>query len=73
MPTATSARLVICLLLAGIVSAAPDAAGAQAPTRPRARDLGVAPGIFRPGHFNAITDVAGSNIVLLVIMVPLLY
>lgn len=62
MPTATSARLVICLLLAGIVSAAPDAAGAQAPTRPRARDLGVAPGIFRPGHFNAITDVAGVRV-----------
>lgn len=27
--------------------------------RPRARDLGVAPGIFRPGPVNAITDVSG--------------
>ena len=27
--------------------------------RPRARDLGVAPGIFAPGRRNAITDVAG--------------
>jgi D-aminopeptidase len=27
--------------------------------RVRARDLGVAPGIFRPGPMNAITDVAG--------------
>jgi D-aminopeptidase len=27
--------------------------------RARARDLGVAPGIFRPGPVNAITDVAG--------------
>lgn len=31
---------------------------AQAP-RARARELGVAPGIFRPGPLNAITDVAG--------------
>lgn len=31
---------------------------AQEP-RPRARDLGVAPGIFRPGPANAITDVSG--------------
>lgn len=28
-------------------------------TRPRARDLGVAPGIFAPGPRNAITDVQG--------------
>ena len=31
-------------------------------TRPRARDLGVAPGIFRPGTHNAITDVAGVRV-----------
>jgi D-aminopeptidase len=31
--------------------------GAQ--TRPRARDLGVAPGVFSPGPLNAITDVSG--------------
>jgi D-aminopeptidase len=30
--------------------------------RPRARDLGVAPGIFRPGTHNAITDVAGVRV-----------
>ena len=41
-----------------ILSATP--AGAQAPNaRARARDLGVAPGIFAPGTHNAITDVAG--------------
>jgi D-aminopeptidase len=28
----------------------------------RARDLGVAPGIFRPGKHNAITDVAGVRV-----------
>ena len=30
--------------------------------RARARDLGVAPGIFRPGVQNAITDVAGVRV-----------
>ncbi len=30
-----------------------------AQSRPRARDLGVAPGIFAPGPLDAITDVAG--------------
>ena len=34
---------------------------AQAP-RPRARDLGVAPGVFPPGPLNAITDVAGVRV-----------
>ena len=28
-------------------------------TRPRARDVGLAPGVFEPGPLNAITDVAG--------------
>lgn len=31
----------------------------HAQVRPRARELGVAPGIFPPGPLNAITDVAG--------------
>jgi D-aminopeptidase len=31
-------------------------------TRPRPRDLGVAPGIFAPGTQNAITDVAGVRV-----------
>jgi D-aminopeptidase len=30
--------------------------------RPRARDLGVAPGVFPPGPLNAITDVAGVRV-----------
>ena len=33
-----------------------------AETRPRARDLGVAPGVFSPGTFNAITDVADVRV-----------
>ena len=37
-------------------------ASAQAQPRARARDLGVAPGIFQPGTNNAITDVAGVKV-----------
>jgi D-aminopeptidase len=45
------------LLIALIVTTAfATGAGAQ---RVRARELGVTPGVFQPGPFNAITDVAG--------------
>ncbi len=37
-------------------------ATAQARERPRARDLGIAPGIFAPGPYNAITDVEGVRV-----------
>ena len=40
----------------------PFALGAQTETRARARALGVAPGIFTPGRWNAITDVAGVRV-----------
>src|SRR6185295_11528285 len=36
--------------------------GAEAQTKPRARDLGVAPGVFPPGALNAITDVEGVKV-----------
>ena len=36
----------------------PWALMAQEQERPRARDIGLAPGIFRPGAWNAITDVS---------------
>ena len=35
---------------------------AQDTARPRARDIGVAPGVFEPGPLNAITDVAGVSV-----------
>jgi D-aminopeptidase len=35
---------------------------AQEGARPRARDLGIAPGVFQPGPLNAITDVAGVRV-----------
>lgn len=48
------------LLVAGHIPAV--GAQANASARPRARDLGVAPGIFSPGEHNAITDVAGVRV-----------
>ena len=35
---------------------------AQEPTRPRAREIGIAPGVFAPGPLNAITDVEGVRV-----------
>lgn len=35
---------------------------AEPPARPRGRDLGLAPGVFEPGQFNAVTDVAGVKV-----------
>ena len=34
----------------------------SASTRPRARDLGISPGVLPPGALNAITDVAGVRV-----------
>lgn len=48
----TAALLGLCALVAS----------AQEAPRARARDLGVAPGIFAPGKYNAITDVAGVRV-----------
>ena len=48
------------LTCATTLALAPLPASAQA--RVRARDLGVAPGIFAPGLNNAITDVAGVKV-----------
>ncbi|HEY1251925.1 MAG TPA: P1 family peptidase [Thermoanaerobaculia bacterium] len=45
--------LAVCLGCAAI---------AIAQTRPRARDLGVAPGIYPPGRLDAITDVEGVRV-----------
>lgn len=47
---------LIALLLATLQTLAVE------PPRPRARDLGIAPGVFRPGPFNAITDVPGVRV-----------
>ena len=52
-------RLATILVLMGLW-ASHSALGQQ--SRPRARDLGVAPGVFPTGRWNAITDVAGVKV-----------
>ncbi|MFN8574314.1 MAG: P1 family peptidase [Gemmatimonadaceae bacterium] len=49
-------------LLALVSLVATSTLSAQNPERVRARALGVAPGIFKPGALNAITDVAGVRV-----------
>ncbi len=55
-----SCTTAACLL--ALTTLTSTGAYAQDATRPRARDVGVAPGIFRPGPLNAITDVAGVRV-----------
>ena len=57
----------LALLALSLLAARPAVTQSQAapPTperRARARELGVAPGIFKPGRHNAITDVAGVRV-----------
>lgn len=54
MPTHLGVTLLLVVAAAVVVSA-------QA-SRPRARDIGLAPGVFAPGALNAITDVAGVRV-----------
>lgn len=54
--TCTAMALVVC------VSAALFAQSAADGRRPRAREIGLAPGVFAPGPLNAITDVAGVRV-----------
>ena len=49
-----AAIVLFALSLASIAGAADR--------RPRARDLGIAPGIYPPGPWNTITDVAGVRV-----------
>ena len=50
-------------LVASITACAhAQATGDASTARPRARALGIAPGLFRPGAANAITDVAGVRV-----------
>ncbi len=50
-------RWVLCAAVLGIVASSQSPSG-----RPRARDLGLAPGSLSPGALNAITDVAGVRV-----------
>ena len=59
MPTST--RSLVFTSLAAVLLAAVAGSNAQ-DRRPRARDLGIAPGVFEPGPLNAITDVSGVRV-----------
>jgi D-aminopeptidase len=52
-------RSTLLVLIAGLGAAVTVASQER---RPRARDLGLAPGVFEPGQLNAITDVAGVTV-----------
>jgi D-aminopeptidase len=54
------ATLFPCIAVAALFAVSIASLAAQ--ERARARDLGVAPGIFAPGANNAITDVAGVRV-----------
>ncbi|MDQ3350223.1 MAG: P1 family peptidase, partial [Acidobacteriota bacterium] len=51
-------RYLSSAVLIGLLSVAV----AAQPSRPRARDIGLAPGVLTPGPLNAITDVAGVRV-----------
>ena len=54
------ARMMACLSLFGAGLALVTANAAE--NKPRARDLGIAPGVLKPGKQNAITDVSGVRV-----------
>jgi D-aminopeptidase len=58
-PVSAARRLLPLLALA---VSAPSASAQDDGERPRARDLGLAPGVFEPGRWNAITDVGGVRV-----------
>jgi D-aminopeptidase len=71
--TAAFAGTALVCLAAGIAVVAAGERGsalssrlsqprAGAASRPRARDLGLSPGVFSPGPLNAITDVSGVRV-----------
>jgi D-aminopeptidase len=57
-----AAGIATRLLLFSIVTIALAAGVVSQERRPRARELGLAPGVFHPGRLNAITDVDGVTV-----------
>ena len=57
-----AARLAPPLALVAVLYAVASLTTALAAERPRARDLGITPGVLEPGPLNAITDVAGVRV-----------
>ncbi len=60
MHTSAGIHLLRLLVLLALPALVPGTAEAQ--QRPRPRDLGIVPGLLRPGALNAITDVAGVRV-----------
>jgi D-aminopeptidase len=58
----SSALRVGALVALSVVPPGTIAAVTAAEGRPRAREIGIAPGVFAPGAVNAITDVAGVRV-----------
>ncbi len=56
---AMKAELIVFLAIGSLAFAMESAESQQ---RPRARELGITPGIFAPGPLNSITDVAGVRV-----------
>lgn len=61
MMTTNDPRCLLTAIIATLALVVTNSLDAQS-VRPRARDLGVAPGIFPPGQRNAITDVKGVSV-----------
>jgi D-aminopeptidase len=55
-------RKIISFAVLLVAFAAPLPAFQEQAERPRARDLGITPGVFAPGPLNAITDVEGVRV-----------
>ncbi len=54
-------RFLVLMILISAISAS-SALFVVAQARPRARELGIAPGVYPPGALNAITDVGGVRV-----------
>ena len=56
------AAVIVAVLSPVVPLTGPTLAETGSEARPRARDLGIAPGVFAPGDLNAITDVPGVRV-----------
>jgi D-aminopeptidase len=61
-PRSTQRTLRDVVLIVSALAAVSAVASLVAQSKPRARDLGIAPGVYAPGPLNAITDVAGVRV-----------
>src|SRR5262249_21311103 len=59
---ARRAPSMIRIVLVNAVAAVLLVASVRGQSRPRARDLGIEPGVYPPGPVNAITDVEGVRV-----------